>query len=220
MKFPISLTLMLLANVVFAAAPTTNNLIAKTTISLNSSQFDTSVLPVTITNIDGSIISGNFPQNLVTNGSSISNVWIRELIHFGTVNAAIPTSGSFLNPGHTSAPQTSVLNGVSPSPEIGGYLTNLVIMSSVSWPDTTNIVVTVQTNSGITLPVDTPMTVTLNPFVGGAVYTNTPTGAAGFVNLIAGRGYVFTVKLVTTSPGGALAAQSLTGTIEWWHQSP
>ena len=220
-----------------AASPVTNTIIALSTNSLNSTQFNTTGLPLTITNIDGSLISGNIIGTNITginatnitngtlqnsvisgaDGNGLTNVWIRTLIPFGNHNFVIssPTTTYYL-PWGTAGGNAAVLHGTALLP-IGGYLSNMTVWSSVAWPSTTNAVYTVQTNIGLSVPVSTPLTLTLAP-AGGSTYTNSGTTSYILPTAQNASGYVFTIQ---TSYNSSLAGgQDISGFIEWWHPNP
>lgn len=180
----------------------------------------------TLSNALGSvtIASGNVTASgtITGNGAGVTNAWVREYFKGGLVNAAITAAGRCvpmdLTVGSTIATNAELLaHTLSP---VGGYLTNLQVWSSVAWPSTTNIQFTIQTNTGVSSGVNTPITCTLNPSGNSSnTYTNSGTTSVVLPASQTASGLSWLLSIYTAG-GANLAAQSLNWSVEWWHQSP
>jgi hypothetical protein len=137
-----------------------------------------------------------------------SGGWVKETWFGGIVNAPLATGNSYASVAGVNGAQTFTAISANQLTPTSGYISNLVVYTSVSWPSGTNCVLTVMTNG-----VDSAMTVGLNPSLNGT-FTNTATSVQ-FYNYGTN---VMRMKMNVTSPGGALTAQALNWMCEYWHQ--
>ncbi len=152
------------------------------------------------------------------NGAGITNVWVKTIIPIGYFNTAVSGPATrYTHVGVDNTPLTTVgYSNYSVVMPLGGYASNMNIYSSVTWIAGTNMVLSLQTNSGIAATVNTPLTLTLNP-AGGSTYTNSGTTSYVLPTTRSASGDVWVMSWVfnTNAP-----TESVGGYFEWWHQSP
>lgn len=165
-------------------------------------------------------VSNTYNGTFIGNGASLTNVWSMTPLYFYILGNNIAAGTKYAPIGASIGSytlQASALTMTVPSPS-GGYLSNLWVRSSVAWPATTNMSFTIQTNRGLTTPVDTLVTCTLDP-QGGSSSTNSGTTAVALpIQSKTGDAYVMNLKIVVTAATGPLVTPTLSGYVEWWHQ--
>lgn len=156
------------------------------------------------------ILQSSSGTTVTTPSSGISNLWICTTIPFRASSWSPSTTTNFFPFYSVSAPLSIEAQSQMLFPT-NGYLTNLVVGFYDSFPATTNITVYVITNNYGTAGIASGLACVLQG--GQSKYTN---DAVHSIILSPGIG----VGLLGFSSAPITSTHDVTGTVEWWHQSP
>jgi hypothetical protein len=147
--------------------------------------------------------------------------WVKNIIQGGALTSVSLASGNnWAAPAGFATPTSSGDQRIQLNFN-GGYLSNLWVMRTNTFPSTTNIVFTIQTNTidgsatAISALVDSALTCTM---VGNTACT-TNSGNT-FIALPAGDRNYWTLKMAVNGAASGMAGHPITWSVEWWHQVP
>ncbi len=153
------------------------------------------------------------------NGSTLTNLWMKQVVQFSLVGGTALLGVNYFRPGISGVLQTTPSQTVPLGTK--GYLSNLNVCTGVVWPTSTNVTFTIKTNAILTTPpVATPITVQLYPSAFGNTQC-TNSGTLSFVfpeteNTPIFNGY--TIEANVVGPAVSLSSQTIYGFVEYWYR--
>lgn len=152
------------------------------------------------------------PGVITGNGSGLTNMWVVNTYVGGSSKGAnMSAANQYSTMVGRDGFATSTSAYMAPCPCKGGdIVSNLVILTQLALPSTTNIVFAVQTNALGSVGVDTPLTLT---FAGGGVNTASDITHTFILSADASWDMRFT-------PSAVVLAEAISWKVDCWHKTP